>query len=100
MNVKIQLYSMLVSFLYGIIVCMFNKLNNKYINIKNKFLYYLINIIYIYIVVVFYIIIIYKINKGIFHIYFLIFIILGYMFTQKHVKFINNLILGFISKRK
>ncbi len=89
MSIKIQIICMLVSFMYGFILkilLIINKLltknNNKYINIISK-------IIYTYIVVILYIIIIYKINKGIFHIYFIILILLGYYLMSKYVKFIN-----------
>ena len=89
MSINIQIICMLVSFIYGFILkllLIINKLltknNNKYINIISK-------IIYTYIIVILYIIIIYKINKGIFHIYFIILILLGYYLMSKYVKFIN-----------
>jgi hypothetical protein len=100
MSIKIQIICMLVSFMYGFILkilLIINKLltknNNKYINIISK-------IIYTYIVVILYIIIIYKINKGIFHIYFIILILLGYYLMSKYVKFISKKINKIFIKKK
>ena len=89
MDVKIQLLCILISFLYGIFInisFLFNKrINNKILNLTK-------DLLHVYIIVIIYTIIIYKINKGIFHIYFLIFILLGYNLSKKYVKLTNNLL--------
>ena len=89
MDVKIQLICILMSFLYGILTnisILFNKkINNKLLNLTK-------DLLYIYIIVLFYILIIYKLNKGIFHIYFILFILLGYKLSKKYVKLTNNLL--------
>lgn len=77
MNVAVQIFSILVSFIFGYLL---NKLVDLNINyIKNfKFIWkLLINIVFINNMTIFYILILYKINGGIVHYYFLISLFLG-----------------------
>ena len=80
MSVYVQLISIIVSFLYGVFTSIFIKFNNKYFT--NSFLF---KLLYSYVLVILYIIIIFKINKGIFHIYFLLSVLLGYYVSVKYI---------------
>ena len=99
MNIKIQILSLLVSFLYGCLLRVCNMLNNE-LKPNKLFLFYITNIIYIFIVVLIYIILLYYVNNGIFHLYFSFFIILGYILMYKCVKFLKIRINHFISRYK
>ena len=81
MNYKLQLWSLLASFLYGIFFFITSKFNFEIINNKDKIFKFILNILYILNIVLLYIILMYKINKGIFHLDFLILVIIGYLFS-------------------
>lgn len=89
MNVKIQILSMIISFLYGILIFVTNKVNRK-LNSSSFILKLLIDTLYVFIIVILYIIIMYKVNNGIFHIYFIILMLIGYVLMSNVVKFLNN----------
>lgn len=86
MTAEVQLFTLSVSYLFGYLFYYLYKLN--YIIIKNKKRFYqsLITILFMYNIVLIYIILIYKINNGIFHIYFFIMIILGFITNIKVTK--------------
>ena len=90
MNAHLQLLSLGASFLYGFIFYYLIKLNYKLIKNQKKFYQSLITILFMYNVVLLYIIIIFKLNNGIFHLYFFIMITLGFLsnlkLTQKVLK--------------
>ncbi len=89
MDYKIQLLSFLFSFLFGIFFFITNYFNKKLITNKRMFFQYIITFLYIINIVLFYILVLYKINRGVFHIYFLIMVLLGYLFAtwlEKYVK--------------
>ena len=90
MNYKIQLLSFFVSFLYGIFFFIVNKLNKKIIKSQKTLFQYISSILFVLNIVLLYIIIIYKINNGIFHIYFIITLILGFVFMVKIEKKMTN----------
>lgn len=97
MDYKIQLLSFFASFIYGIFFFYTNITNQKIIKRENAFLKYVITFLYILNIIILYIIIIYKINCGIFHIYFLITLIIGYIFgylsfkkSKKYVKLLKQ----------
>lgn len=86
MDYKLQLLSFLFSFLFGIFFQVTNYFNQKLI-INRKILWqYLITFLYIINIVLIYIVLLYKINQGVFHIYFLLMILLGYLFSLKQIK--------------
>ncbi len=79
MNSYIQLISLIVSFLYGYILYYLNKFNIKIINKKNLVFKIIISFLYIFDISLLYVVLLYILNKGILHIYFVLFIILGYL---------------------
>lgn len=94
MPASLQLITLGASFLYGFVFYYLMKLNYKLIKNKKKFYQSLITILFMYNVVLLYIIIIFKLNSGIFHIYFFIMLALGFLsnlkLTQKMLKTLNQ----------
>ena len=76
----IQIKSILFSFIYGIFFEFMYKINYKFLLPNNLFLKIIINMLFIIDNVLLYFILISKINGGILHLYFFIFLILGVLF--------------------
>ena len=87
MTSSLQLYSFLISFIFGIIFYFLTDINFKLINDLKKYLKHIITFIYVIDMTIIYIIIIYNINKGYFHIYFIFLVFVGF-------------IIGYILKRE
>ena len=100
MRIDVQIICIAISFLYGIFIKLLNILNDLILKKYNIYINIICNLIYTYFIVLLYIIIIYKINKGIFHIYFLLVFLLGYYFMSRYVKFITKAIINFFYKLK
>ena len=65
---------------------------NLMINKNNNLFKIIIDLLYVYIIVLLYTLIIYYINDGIFHVYFLFLILLGYLISKKYVNFTISLL--------
>lgn len=79
MNSYIQLICLISSFWYGVLVYYANKVNIFIIEKKNIVIKYLLSIIYIFNISLLFIIFLYKLNSGVLHYYFILFIIIGYI---------------------
>jgi hypothetical protein len=79
MSSGIQLISLSISFLYGIIFYYLSIINFKVINNLKNIIKNIITIIYVFDISIIYVILVYKINNGYFHIYFILMVILGYI---------------------
>lgn len=91
MNAEIQLITLAVSYLYGFFFYYLYKINYQIIKKKKRFYQSLITILFMYNIVLIYIIIIFKINNGMFHLYFFIIISLGFYSNIKLTKkMLNN----------
>ena len=82
MNIKLQIITLLFSFLYGIFFSFFLSLNYKFIYSDKKIFKTIISFLVVIISVLIYFIILKKINNGIFHIYEILCIILGFIFEN------------------
>ena len=78
MNSYVQLICLVFSFLYGIIINYFNKFNLRIVNDKNIFIKVLIICLYIFNISLLYMVFLYRLNYGMLHYYFILFIILVY----------------------
>lgn len=78
MNSNLQLISFLVSFIYGIIFCLLTNLNFKLIKDFKLYIQNILTFVYVIDMVIIYIIIFYYLNKGYFHIYFILMVFVGY----------------------
>lgn len=103
MTSNIQLISMLVSFLYGSIFMILLKINFDIIKHLNKLKQNIITFIFILDMSVIYSIIIYKINNGYYHIYFIAILFLGFIITyyvyKKHYASIKGQLIVKYHKR-
>ena len=79
MILKIQIYSILYSFLYGMIFYALLEVNYKIIYESRLFIKIIYSLLFLLVNTLLYFIILIKINNGIVHIYFLLSIILGYI---------------------
>ena len=88
MNSYVQVISLLVSFIYGIVFYILSKFNKYIISKKNNIVKLLVTTVYVVDMVIIYIFIMYKINFGNIHPYFIISLILGFVLSIK-CKFIK-----------
>jgi hypothetical protein len=86
MDYKIQLLSFLFSFIFGIFFYITSFLNYKMINKYNVILRYLITIAFIIDISLLYILMMYKINYGVIHIYFVMVLFIGYYIGFRYCK--------------
>ena len=86
MSANLQLICFLVSFLYGILFGLLTKLHFSLIN-----KYHQIFQIFIIDIILGYILIMYNLNAGIFHIYFFIFILGGYLLSFLILKYLKKI---------
>ena len=96
MNYKVQLLSFLLSFLYGVFFNITYDLNVLIIQNERKMFQYINMILYIINIVLIYIIILYKINIGVFHPYFIMMVIIGFAFMIK----IKPIVTNYVKKAK
>lgn len=82
MSLDIQIYTILISFSFGVYFFFFLKLNKKLIFHKNKLFSFLYTLFIFILNTIFYFWILLKINDGIFHIYEILCLLLGYMITK------------------
>lgn len=79
MSSSIQLLSFFISFVFGIFFNLLTILNFKIISNLKKYLQHIITFIYVMDIIIIYVIILYHINNGQFHIYFILMVIIGYV---------------------
>ena len=87
MNIKIQLLCFLMSFIYGIFIRILILFQSKINKTNNLLIHFFIDLLFVYIVALLYTLIIYKINKGVFHIYLIMLILIGYISSKRSVNF-------------
>lgn len=86
MSVSLQIIIFLFSFVYGCIFSITARVNEYLIRGKSVLFRFIITLIYILNSVLIFLILLYKLNAGIFHIYFLIVFILGFYLTHNLCK--------------
>ena len=79
MNAKMQLISFLISFIYGILFYFLTILNFKLIDKCRVLIKHFITFVYVLDIAIIYIIIFYHLNKGYFHLYFILTVLLGFI---------------------
>ena len=83
MSIKLQLVCFAISFFYGIFISLFYRFNKKFLDSSNYFSKVIIYMLMSFLIVICYIDIFYFVNKGIFHIYFIILMVAGILLGQK-----------------
>jgi len=103
MQNEIQLLSFFVSFLFGILFAFLNEFNNKIITKGKKTFKITTTFLFIINISLLYLLLMYKINEGVIHLYFLLFITLGYIISFPKVKVLTksvNKLSNYIKKIK
>ena len=100
MNSYLQIKTILFSFLYGVFFYITARYNLIIIKNLNTIKKYIISLVYVIDLVLLYIYLIYKLNNGIFHIYFVISILIGYYITSKMYKNLVNKCKVFLKRVK
>lgn len=90
MTVQIQLLALFSSFLFGIFSSFFLNLNRPMLFHKNKIIKILSNIFIVLDLVLLYLVILYKVNYGIVHHYFIFMVFLGYFLFNKKIKVLTK----------
>lgn len=80
MELSVQLQVLTVSFVYGILFSYLIKIQYKFLFDSKRFYKILITLLFIFDNCLLYFLILRAINNGIFHIYFLFSLIIGYLF--------------------
>lgn len=83
MNSYIQLISLVGSFIYGFVFYLLSRVNKYILNNKNNVIKLLVTMVFVIDMVFIYIFIMYKINFGVMHPYFIILLILGFVLSIK-----------------
>lgn len=78
MELKVQILSLIFSFVFGVIFSLFTNLNYRFLFCKKKLFKITITIIYVIDASLLYFLILKKINNGIIHSYFLLLIAVGF----------------------
>ena len=83
MSIEIQLICFSISFILGIVIYLMEQFNTKLVKNKPLIFQVIIMLLAAFVIVIGYVDILYFINGGIFHIYFLIMIIIGYIVGRR-----------------
>lgn len=79
MSSNLQLISFFVSFLYGVFFYLLTSLNFKLIKDLKLYMQHILTFLYVMDMIIIYVIIFYHLNKGYFHIYFILMVFVGYL---------------------
>ena len=96
MDYKIQLLSLFFSFFFGIIFYFTSIMNYFFIKKYKIVIKYIITFIYMIDITLLYILMLYKINNGFVHIYFLFLVLFGFLFGVK----LKNMLIKNVKLRK
>ena len=92
MSVNLQIISFLISFIFGILFYYITFWNFQLIAKMRVIIKHILTFIYVLDMTIIYIIIIYNINKGYFHIYFILTVFLGFVIGGLiHKKFLSKI---------
>ncbi len=83
MDLSIQIKVLVISFVYGMILAYIIRKQYKYFFNAKLWYELILNSFFVFDIVILYFLILKAINHGIFHIYFLFLILLGFLFGNK-----------------
>ncbi len=89
MTANMQLLTFIFSFLYGIIASFLFKLNYKIVNNLKRVFNNIITIIFTLDVLIIYVVLIYYLNNGYLHIYFIMTLLIGIFIGFSYLKDVN-----------
>lgn len=90
MNLKIQVFSLLFSFFYGILFSFLINVHYQFLFFKKKWVQIVVTILFLLDMALLYFLILRIINNGIIHIYFYLMIFLGFYLTFPVLKKIRK----------
>jgi len=90
MDYRIQLLSLAVSFVYGVFLTLLVEVNYRFISGKKKILQNFLTLLFIIDIVLLYLIMMYKINSGVVHVYFILLVIFGYVMGYRRLKVLSR----------
>ena len=79
MNNYIQLISLVISFIYGILFFFLTKIHFDIVEDLKSVYKHFLTVLYTLDMIIIYALILYKINDGYFHIYFIVLVLLGFL---------------------
>lgn len=82
MNSYVQLFCLVGSFCYGMFMYYCNKIHFYFIHNKMILVRFIGNLLYVFNMSLFYVCVLYKVNNGILHLYFILFLLVGYFFVS------------------
>lgn len=100
MDSFIQVLSFGVSFLYGLLFYLLTRFNYFILEKKNNIIKFLVTLVFIIDIVILYVYLLYKINNGYFHIYFIIVVIIGFGIINKFYDKFKNTCKKYVKKIK
>ena len=100
MSANLQLICFLASFLYGLFFGLLSIVHFNLINKYHKIFQLLISLVFIIDIVLGYILLMYHLNLGIFHIYFFIFIFIGFLLSFSLHKYVKCIIKKYLFHSK
>lgn len=100
MDSYIQVLSFVLSFAYGIVFYLLAKFNYFILDNKNAFIKFLVTFVFIIDVVVIYVYLMYRLNNGNFHIYFVGLVIIGFLFIANFYEKLKKLCKKCVNKLK
>lgn len=86
MDYKIQIISFLCSFLYGNFFYLTSVFHYRLIFNRSSIIKYFITIVYTFDIALLYVLLMYKINYGVIHIYFVLILFLGFFVASVYSK--------------
>ena len=103
MEVSLQIISILISFLFGIFFYLFSRIHFSCVSKSCLFFKFITTFLFVFDSVLAYVILFYYVNEGIFHIYFLLSVVLGYFLAlslHKSVKLKNKFLTLLVKKKR
>ena len=92
MNLNIQVLSLVVSFLYGLFLYLILEINYRFFVTSSILFKIIFSFLFVFVNTLLYFIILLYINNGYVHIYFIIFIMIGYLLCKVISKrFVNRI---------
>jgi len=93
MNSNVQIISIISSFIFGTFFSLLTYINFKLIKNYKKIIQNILSCIFVLDMIIIYIILMYKINNGYFHIYFIVTVFIGFfvglLLLKKYISKIN-----------
>lgn len=99
MSLQIQIFSLIFSFLFGLVFAFFVNLHYDMLFSKNKWFRLFINFIFVIDMALLYFLILKSLNGGVLHLYFFLLIFLGFLLSYVNTKKVRKCLRKFRQKK-